>query len=138
MIQNKINGSMINISSDRDATMTDELSAYQTMKAGLHMLTMVSARSLARNNIRVNTIAPGMVKTDMQGKHWQVNPSIWQKREASIPLQRAAEPDEIAKVVIFVASDKASYMTGSRILVEGGRTVGNTNEALPMQFQSKL
>lgn len=138
MIQNKINGSMINISSDRDATMTDELSAYQTMKAGLHMLTMVSARSLARNNIRVNTVAPGMVKTDMQGKHWQVNPSIWKKREASIPLQRAAEPDEIAKVVIFVASDKASYMTGSRILVDGGRTVGNTSEALPMQFQSKL
>lgn len=136
MIQNKNGGAIINISSDRDTTMTDELSAYQTMKAGLNMMTMVLARTLARENIRVNTIAPGMVKTDMQGK-WQNNLSIWRKREASIALQRAAEPDEIAKIVVFVASDKASYMTGSRILVDGGRTVGATNEVIP-QLRASL
>lgn len=118
--------------------MTDELSAYQTMKAGLNMMTMVLARTLAPENIRVNSIAPGMVKTDMQGTHWRDNLSIWRKREGNIPLKRAAEPEEIAKIVVFVASDTASYMTGSRILVDGGRTVGATNEIIPLKFKASL
>jgi NAD(P)-dependent dehydrogenase (short-subunit alcohol dehydrogenase family) len=118
--------------------MTDELPAYQMMKAGLHMMTMVFARALASKNIRVNTVSPGMVKTDMQGKHWQANLTLWQKREASIPLQRAAEPEEIAKTILFVASDQASYMTGSRILTDGGRTVGKTNEVIPTRLQASL
>ena len=138
MVQNKKGGAIINISSDRDTTLTDELSAYQTMKASLNMMTMVLARTLARENIRVNTVAPGMVKTDMHGKYWQDNPTLWRKREETIPLQRAAESEEIAKIVVFIASDKASYMTGSRILVDGGRTVGKTNEEIPTQIRSSL
>lgn len=136
MIKNKTSGAIINISSDRDTTLTDELSAYQIMKAGLNMMTLVLARALAKYNIRVNTIAPGMVKTDMHRHLWQHNLTIWQQREKNIPLQRAARPEEIAKMVIFTASDNASYMTGSRILIDGGRTVGASNEELPAVFQA--
>jgi NAD(P)-dependent dehydrogenase (short-subunit alcohol dehydrogenase family) len=138
MIKNKVAGSIINITSDRDSTLTDELSAYQTMKAGLHMMSMILARTLSSSNIRVNTVAPGMVKTDMHANYWQHNLTMWKKRESGIPLQRAAEPSEIAKVVVFIASDKASYMTGSRIMVDGGRTVGKSNEPIPIQLRSSL
>ncbi len=135
MIKNKTAGVIINISSDRDTTLTDELSAYQVMKAGLNMMTQVLARTLAKYDIRVNTVAPGMVKTDMHRQLWQQNFTMWQKREKNIPLQRAGKPEEIAKTVIFIASDNASYMTGTRILVDGGRTVGASNEELPENFQ---
>lgn len=131
MIKNRRQGVILNISSDRDTTPGDELAAYQIMKSGLHMMTQVMARSLAAYGIRVNTIAPGMVKTDMHRHLWQENFILWQKRENNIPMKRAAQPEEIARMVTFIASDKASYVTGSRILIDGGRTVGASNETLP-------
>src|SRR5947209_381830 len=99
------------------------------------MMTLTLARTLAKYNIRVNTIAPGMVQTDMHRHLWQHNLTIWKKREKNIPLQRASKPEEIAKMVVIMASENASYMTGSRILIDGGRSVGVSNEELPQNFQ---
>lgn len=138
MSEHQTKGVIINISSDRDTTMTDGLSGYQVMKAGLNMMTSVLARTLSKSGIRVNTIAPGMVRTDMHRDLWQHNLTLWKKRENMIPLQRAAKPEEIASMVVFVASDKASYLTGSRILIDGGRTVGASNEDIPSFSRSSL
>lgn len=93
---------------------------YSASKAGLVGLTKSLARELASRNVLVNCIAPGYVETEMTGK---LNEEQKQSYSNSIPLKRIASADEIAKVVAFLLSDDASYITGQVINVDGGLAI---------------
>lgn len=90
---------------------------YSSAKAGLIGLTKALARELAPRNITVNLVAPGYVVTDMTAN---VSPELMQKALAMIPLQRLAQPEDIARAVAFLASDDAAYITGQVLSVDGG------------------
>lgn len=136
MLLNQVAGVIVNISSDRDTTVTNNTLAYQISKAGLHMFTKVLAKDLAPN-IRAITISPGMIKTDMHKDLWQDDPQKWQSKCDKSPLKRAGTAQEIAKLVVFVSSDKATYMTGNQIVIDGGRTIDANHQVTP-KVPSKL
>jgi 3-oxoacyl-[acyl-carrier protein] reductase len=90
---------------------------YAASKAGLVALTVSLAREVAANGIYVNAIAPGMMKTDMAHGVLETDKERYLQR---IPLGRIAEPAEMADVVVFLASERASYITGATFDVSGG------------------
>jgi len=93
--------------------------AYDVAKAGLIMLTKSLAIELASHNVRVNVIAPGYIKTEMN-EYIFSEPKRLKAYEDATPMGRMAEPIEIATVALFLASDASSYMTGSTVLADGG------------------
>ncbi|MBM4457608.1 MAG: SDR family oxidoreductase [Chloroflexi bacterium] len=90
---------------------------YAAAKAGLVNLTVSLAREVARHGILVNAVAPGMMETPMSADALAARGEAYLER---IPLGRIAQPEEVAAVVVFLASDKASYMTGATVDVSGG------------------
>ncbi|GAF73550.1 unnamed protein product, partial [marine sediment metagenome] len=94
-------------------------SSYSIAKAGVVNLTKGLARELGSYNIRVNAIAPGPIMTDMTKFQWS-DPKTYKEITARIPLGRRAEPNEIADVALFLASDASRYITGDTIVVDGG------------------
>lgn len=115
-------GNIINIASEQGIRAFGGRGAYPMSKAGVFMLTRVLARELASYNIRVNGIAPGIVKTEMSRTLWS-DPEELKRVETMIPLGRLAEPDYMVGAAIFLASDASSYMTGHTVMVDGGRTL---------------
>lgn len=118
MIEKK-SGNIINIASGAAVKAAPMLGAYSISKAGVVMLTQLLAADLARYNIRVNGIGPGMVKTGFSQPMWG-NPDMLKVIESQIPLGRLAEPEEIMAVALFLASDASSYITGQTIYADGG------------------
>ncbi len=114
-------GVIINISSVAGLT-PDILPVYSISKAGVIMATKVMAREWARYNIRVNAIAPGLVRTRFSEALWG-NPDILQGALAGTPLGRIAEPADMVGAAIFLASDASSYVTGHVLVVDGGATI---------------
>lgn len=112
-------GSIINIASAIGEVGFPRLAPYCVSKAGVIELTKVLALEWADSNIRVNAIAPGWVKTDMT-KGVREHEGISKTLLANIPLNRFAEPDEIASAAVYLASEAASYITGAVITVDGG------------------
>jgi 3-oxoacyl-[acyl-carrier protein] reductase len=90
---------------------------YAAAKAGLANLTISLAREVARHGIAVNSVAPGFMQTDMIAEAWAKHRSRYLDR---IPLGRIADPAEVAATVVFLASERASYMTGAALHVNGG------------------
>jgi len=112
-------GNIINIASTAAIKAAPEMGAYCIAKAGVVMLTKVLALELAKYNIRVNAIAPYMVKTKFSQPLWS-DPQTLKQLESEIPLGRLAEPSDIIGAVLFLASDASSYITGHTIIVDGG------------------
>lgn len=119
MRDNGKGGSIINIASEDGIRPRIGLGVYAISKAGLIMLTRVLAEEWGQYNIRVNTIAPGLVKTRFSEALWN-NPLIREKAEGDTALARVAEPEEMVGAALFLASDASSYMTGQTALVDGG------------------
>jgi dehydrogenase/reductase SDR family protein 4 len=112
-------GNIINIASTAAMDTAPEMGAYCIAKAGVVMLTRILALELARYHIRVNAVAPSMVKTEFSRPLWAEAKTL-KEIEAGIPLGRLAEPEDIVGPVLFLASEAAAYITGHTIVVDGG------------------
>ncbi len=112
-------GNIINLSSQVGLNPGTGAGAYSISKAGIIMLTRQLALELAGKNIRVNALAPGIVKTDFNIDLWK-NPEAERQISLGVPLGRLAEPEDIARAALFLASDDSSYITGAIIPVDGG------------------
>ncbi len=113
-------GTIINISSVFDTLALPDQVAYTVSKGGLKQLNNLMAQSLAHHGIRVNSIAPGSIASDML-ERVMADADAREKVLARTPLGRIGEAAEIACVAVFLASDDASYITGQTIYADGGR-----------------
>jgi 3-oxoacyl-[acyl-carrier protein] reductase len=113
-------GSIINISSLSGKSGNPGQTNYSAAKAGIVGLTEAAAKELAHHNVRVNAVQPGLIRTPMTAA---MPPEAFAEREAAVPMKRAGEPVEVAGAVVFLASDLASYVTGTVIEVGGGRYI---------------
>jgi NAD(P)-dependent dehydrogenase (short-subunit alcohol dehydrogenase family) len=117
-------GNIINISSQVGLNPGMGGGAYSISKAGIIMMTRQLALELAAKNIRVNAIAPGIVKTDFNIDLWK-NEAGAKQMGVMVPLGKLAEPGDIAKVALFLASDDSGYITGAVLPVDGGWQVSS-------------
>ena len=112
-------GNIINIASEFGLRAAIDRGAYCASKAGVINLTRVLAVELAEFNIRVNAVAPGVIKTPMSWRYWE-DPELLKKSESKIPMGRLGTPEEVGSAALFLASDASSYITGQTLLVDGG------------------
>jgi len=117
-------GNIILLSSIGAFRATAVLGAYGISKAAEAQLARNLALELGPKGIRVNTIAPGLIKTDFAKALWS-NPAILHNVEQRAPLRRIGQPVEIAGVAVFLASQAASFVTGQLIIADGGSTLGD-------------
>jgi NAD(P)-dependent dehydrogenase (short-subunit alcohol dehydrogenase family) len=120
MVDAKIEGAIVNMSSINAVVSIPTIPAYCASKGGVMQLTKATALALAAHNIRVNAVGPGSIDTAMLAGV-NANPEAMAMVMSRTPLKRIGTPREIADVVAFLASSKASYITGETIYVDGGR-----------------
>jgi len=122
----KPGSSIVNISSISALRASARSAPYGAVKAAVMHYTGSQGKMLAKKGIRVNCVAPGSI--EFPGGSWEdrktSNPELYQSTLASIPFGRMGKPEEIAEVVMFLASDKASWVTAQTIVVDGGQLVG--------------
>ncbi len=117
MRENK-RGAIVNMSSLSGKVGLVGQTNYSAAKAGIIGMTKAAAKELAHLGVRVNAIAPGLIRSAMTEAMPQ---HIWDQKVAEVPMGRAGEPSEVANVALFLASDLSSYMTGTVLEVTGGR-----------------
>ena len=112
-------GSIVHISSVEGLRPGQHMGMYSVSKSALLMLTRVQANEWGAKGIRINAIAPGLIQTKFSQALWD-NEKILQYALRQIPLGRMAQPEEVAGLALFLASDLAAYVTGSTFTVDGG------------------
>lgn len=117
-------GAVIIVSSIGGLKGTDSLGAYAISKAADMQIARNLAVEWGPKNVRVNCIAPGLVRTDFARALWE-NPEIYKATVAKYPLRRIGEPDEIAGAAVFLASAAGSFTTGQTIVIDGGGTIAS-------------
>jgi NAD(P)-dependent dehydrogenase (short-subunit alcohol dehydrogenase family) len=117
-------GKVINMSSVAGKEPQPMMGVYSVSKAAVIMLTEVLAAELATDNIQVNAIAPGFVKTKFSSALWQTE-AINDALLRSIPQGRMAEPEEIAGMALYLASPASDFVTGATFVIDGGQLVGS-------------
>ncbi len=122
---NQASGVIINISSIYGCTTAPERAAYCASKAGINSLTKVMAVELAEYNIRVNAVAPGYILTELVKENMQKGKVELEKIKDRTPMKRLCTAEEVVDVIFFLCSDKASFITGESIIVDGGWTAYN-------------
>ena len=120
MLEHGDGGSIVNVSSVGGYRASDVIGGYSVSKAALIMLTQVQAKTWGKDGIRVNCIAPGLIKTDFARALWE-NEKILRASTIDAALGRIAEPDEMAGAVVYLASPAASFVTGQTLVLDGGR-----------------
>ncbi|MCA9945544.1 MAG: glucose 1-dehydrogenase [Ardenticatenaceae bacterium] len=118
-------GKIINVASIAGMEPQPGMGVYCVSKAAVLMLTKVLAAELAADNIQVNAIAPGFIKTKFSSAIWG-NPQLHDAVIKQIPQQRMAEPEELTGIALYLASDASSFTTGATMLIDGGQFVGNS------------
>lgn len=114
------NGAIVNISSLAGVNGTMGVGAYAAAKAGLQQFTRVAAAEFGPRGVRVNCVAPGMIATELAQKGWAKTGFDASAACQAFPLRRPGTPEEVARAVLFLASDAASYITGETLTVGGG------------------
>jgi glucose 1-dehydrogenase len=122
MVKRKIAGRIINISSVHEDLAMPQNVPYCCAKGGVRMLTRTICLDLAPYNITVNNIAPGAVRTPIDADV-EADPEKMAALLKEIPLHRMAQPEEIANMALYLASDAAAYVTGSTFVIDGGLSV---------------
>ena len=110
---------IINISSIYGLVGAPAAAAYEATKGAVRLLTKAAAVDFAGDHIRVNSVHPGVIKTEMT-KGMMVDPAVVKAALGPTLIARPAEPEEVSYAVLFLASDESSYMTGSEVVVDGG------------------
>jgi NAD(P)-dependent dehydrogenase (short-subunit alcohol dehydrogenase family) len=113
-------GSIINLSSVVGLVGVQGCSAYSAAKGGVRLFSKSIALECARDKIRVNSVHPGMIMTNMQTVALRDNPEQYEIISAAIPMGAFGEPIDIANMNLFLASDESSYITGAEFVVDGG------------------
>ena len=124
MIADGVRGAIVNMSSVNAVVAIPDQVPYAVSKGGLNQLTKVMAVALAPHGIRVNGIGPGSIRTDMLATV-MTDEAARRAILARTPLGRAGEPDEVARVAVFLASDDAAYLSGQTLYPDGGRLALN-------------
>lgn len=125
-------GSIVNISSTEGLEGMNAMGAYAASKWGVRGLTKVAAMEMGLYGVRVNSVHPGHTNTHMGNPEGAPEAELNKLRSVrSQPIQRVAAPEEIARVVLFLASEEASYLTGAEIAADGGMTIGRYMDSLP-------
>ena len=115
-------GSIINMSSVAGLTGSPYLVAYSASKWAVRGMTKVVAKELASCGVRVNSLHPGQIDTDMNTRQREKTPELIDRLIRGIPLRRIGTPEEIAEAVVYLACDESVYVTGSELVVDGGTT----------------
>jgi 3alpha(or 20beta)-hydroxysteroid dehydrogenase len=116
-------GSIVNISSVAGLRGSPGGFAYGASKFAVTGMTKSAAGELARHGVRVNSIHPGMIETDMMTEVTGGSTERHDKFARAVPLKRPAEPEEVARLALFLASDESAYCTGSEFVIDGGMTI---------------
>jgi NAD(P)-dependent dehydrogenase (short-subunit alcohol dehydrogenase family) len=124
-------GAIVNMSSVNAVLAIPNQVPYVVSKGGINQLTKVMALALAPHGIRVNAIGPGTILTELAKGAVLGNAEAERKILARTPLGRMGEPEEVAKVALFLASGESSYMTGQTLYPDGGRLALNYTVAVP-------
>ncbi len=119
MVQQQF-GRIVNVSSIAALAPRPNQFAYAAAKAGVISFTKSACDPLASHNIRINSLAPGAIDTDMIH---EISPEMLEHLRSTTPLQRLGTPEEMANVIAFLLSEDASYMTGATIIASGGRVL---------------
>ena len=116
-------GSIINIVSIAGLRPQPGGLLYSFTKAGLIMMTRNWAKDFGAHGVRVNAIAPGLIKTDFSEFFWK-DEAVQQRIASTQPIRRIGDPDEIGFAALYLASDESSFMTGEVLVIDGGATLG--------------
>ena len=116
-------GSIVNISSNASLRGQVYNTAYAAAKAGVNILTQSSAAEYGSKGIRINAVSPGVVRTPGVEKYFAEQPKIAEGLKRAAVMNRLGEPEEIAEAVVFLSSDRASFITGQILSVDGGAAV---------------
>jgi NAD(P)-dependent dehydrogenase (short-subunit alcohol dehydrogenase family) len=119
LMRSRGGGSIVNVSSIWGLVGAPGVAAYQASKGAVTLMTKNAAMSYASDGIRVNSVHPGLITTPMTDAQ---DPAISEGLVATTPLGRAGRAEEVANAILFLASDEASYVTGSQLVVDGGFT----------------
>ena len=112
-------GSLVHVSSIAGSNAQGQSGAYSVSKAGVIMLSRQLANEWGPHGIRSNVVSPGMVITPMSQAFYDT-PGVTERRSAVVPLRRVGMPQDMADVILFLASDRSSYVNGDEIMVDGG------------------
>ena len=115
-------GAIVNISSIGGVSPEDFLGIYSVSKAALISLTQVMAREWGARGVRANAICPGLIKTDFSQALWS-NDALLERMLTAQPIARMGEPEDVANLALFLASDASSFCTGGVYMVDGGYTI---------------
>ena len=118
-------GSIVNISSASTLKGHAYLAAYTAAKGGVEALTKTAAQELSVKGIRVNAVSPGGIETPAIARYFEKFPDVRQRTVDSHAMRRLGTPLELAEAVVWLASERASYVTGANLLVDGGSSVNS-------------
>jgi citronellol/citronellal dehydrogenase len=122
-------GAIVNISSGAGINGVKGGAHYSAAKSALQMFTRVTAAEWGRHGVRANCVAAGAIASPRVLEAWKVAGLDPEQMGAAIPLRRTGTPDEMANMIVFLASDAASYVTGQTIAVDGGPNLGGIPDA---------